>query len=47
MRIILKLLARLASDIKILVNEKTTVKECHSILRDEASVYFNVTAVYV
>ena len=23
------------------------LKECHSILRDEASVYFNVTAVHV
>ena len=28
-------------------NEHGTIKECRSILRDEASVYFNVTAVYV
>ena len=27
--------------------EGHTITECHSILRDEASVYFNVTAVHV
>ena len=26
---------------------KYIIKECHSILRDEASVYFYVTAVHV
>ena len=28
-------------------NQENETKECRSILRDEASVYFNVTAVHV
>ena len=31
----------------IFVRVWTYTKECRSILRDEASVYFNVTAVHV
>ena len=37
----------LQSDVEILCKVETRVKECGSILRDESSVYFNVTAKHL